>query len=364
MRNLLLCLLLLLAVPAQAADMTVVPAIDGIFAAFRTHPLVGIGEHHRIQQELDFYSAVIRDPRFAADVGNVVVEFGGAAHQDIIDRYINGEEVPYTELRKVWTDTVGWIPVVTSIGYPAFFAQVREVNLALPPGQRIHVWLGDPAIDWDKIKTHAEWQVLDRQRDSHPAALIEREILAPGKKALIIYGGGHFTPPLPGSVGEKMKQAGWRNDSWADTIRQRHPGALYVVLPYNGTPNKACANAIESGMAHWPVPALATPLKGSDVAARLRVCNMPKIADGDFPPSFTDADKQQVAAFYADTISYGDGLLYLGPSATLTYSPYIPDLYLDEDYNRTVARHYLLQTGEAYPTYKIQDYVASRKVRP
>jgi hypothetical protein len=57
-------------------------------------------------------------------------------------------------------------------------------------------------------------------------------------------------------------------------------------------------------------------------------------------------------------------MLYLGPSATLTYSPFMPDRYLDPIYNRTVARHYLLQTGQAYPAYKMQDYAASKKVRP
>src|SRR4051812_44040634 len=156
---------------AQSAP-TVSPAIDGIFEVFKTHPLVGIGEHHRIAQELDFYAALVRDPRFAREVGNVVVEFGGAIRQDIIDRYVNGEDVPYTELRKVWTDTVGWLPVVTAVGYPNFFAQVRETNLALPPGQRIHVWLAEPVIDWSKLKTHADWMALNRTREIKPVEVI------------------------------------------------------------------------------------------------------------------------------------------------------------------------------------------------
>jgi hypothetical protein len=50
-----------------------VPAADGIFAAFATHPLVGIGEWHGLAQEADFYAALIRDPRFARDVGNIVL---------------------------------------------------------------------------------------------------------------------------------------------------------------------------------------------------------------------------------------------------------------------------------------------------
>src|ERR1700741_4452960 len=83
----------------------VVNAADGIFAAFKTHPLVGLGEWHNLAQELDFYVVLLRDPRFARDVGNIVLEVGDAAQQAVIDRYVNGGNVPYPELRKVWADT-------------------------------------------------------------------------------------------------------------------------------------------------------------------------------------------------------------------------------------------------------------------
>ena len=367
MKTYLIAALLVLAGASSAFAQsvpTVTPAMDGIFEAFKTHPLVGIAEHHRVAQELEFYNALVRDPRFAAEVGNVVVEFGGAAHQDIIDRYVNGEDVPYTELRKVWTDTVGWLPVVTTVGYPAFFAQVRETNLALPPEKRIHVWLGEPIIDWDKLKTHADWEALDKTREIKPVEVIEKQILARGEKALVIYGYGHFMPFIPGSAGEKLKKAGWK-EYWGETIRRTHPGAMFVMLPYGGSRDKVCVLDMESRMTEWPVPALATPLKGSETAAKLRTCNPVRVENfNNFPVALTDAEKQQVLAFEADAPSYADALLYLGPSSSLTYSPYIPDLYLDQDYGRTVARHHELQTGEKFPTYLIKDYLRARKVWP
>lgn len=73
-------------------------------------------------QEEDLYAALVRSPRFASEVGNVVVEFGDAAQQQTLDRYLSGEDVPFGELRKVWADTVGWLPTVTSLGYINFFA--------------------------------------------------------------------------------------------------------------------------------------------------------------------------------------------------------------------------------------------------
>jgi hypothetical protein len=86
-------LLLGLCTPSFAAPRAPIisPATDGIFAAFKTHPLVGLSEWHGLAQELDFYVALLRDPRFAAEVGNVVVEVGDASQQAVIDRYVNGE---------------------------------------------------------------------------------------------------------------------------------------------------------------------------------------------------------------------------------------------------------------------------------
>src|SRR5690606_23083388 len=96
----------------------------------------------------DFYSAVVRDPRFARDVRNLVVEFGASSQQHVIDRYLAGETVPYVERRKVWNDTVGWVPPPAMVGLVKFFAAVRDINKALPPDRRIKVWLGEPPLDW------------------------------------------------------------------------------------------------------------------------------------------------------------------------------------------------------------------------
>jgi hypothetical protein len=169
-----------LAGPSGAAEPVVRPALDGIFAAFETRPLVGIGDLHDLADEEAFYAAVVRDPRFAATVGNVVAEFGASQHQDILDRYLAGEDLPYSELSQVWRNTVAWSPTVTGIGYQTFFAQVRAVNLSLPAGQRIRVLLGEPPIDWSEIHTQDAWQRIYDQREIHGAEVIVREILDRG----------------------------------------------------------------------------------------------------------------------------------------------------------------------------------------
>jgi hypothetical protein len=63
-----------LSVSAQtSADPQLKPAIDAIFEAFDSRPIVGLGDRHGLANGAVFYEELIRDPRFARDVGNIVV---------------------------------------------------------------------------------------------------------------------------------------------------------------------------------------------------------------------------------------------------------------------------------------------------
>src|SRR5436190_10317774 len=59
------------------------PAVDGVLDLFQHKSVVALADDHGLAQEEVFYSALVRDARFAEQVGNVVVEFGGEASQDI-----------------------------------------------------------------------------------------------------------------------------------------------------------------------------------------------------------------------------------------------------------------------------------------
>lgn len=254
---------------------TVSPAIDGILAAFQTHALVGIGDKHNLAQELDFYGALVRDPRFAQQVGNVVVEFGGAAHQDIIDRYVAGDPVPYTELRKVWTDVVGWVPTVQGLGYINFYAQVRAANLALPADKRIRVWLGEPQIDWTKIKTREDWQRVAAFRDTHAAQVIEHEILEKHRKALVIYGTGHFGPPIETLEQTQRWTAAMNKKLGVETplqfglqtlVEQKFPGVFFSSFPMTAlwtrpVPRHSRKTSSPGRCRRWPARCAAVPWK-------------------------------------------------------------------------------------------------------
>ncbi len=119
------------------------------------------------------------------------MEFGGEASQSIIDRYVAGEDVPLTELRRVWTETPGWLPGPTRLGYINFFANVRAANLKPPPKRRIKVWLGEPAIGWSKINSLDDLLPYLSQRDGNYFRIISDEILQKQKKTLPIIGSGY-----------------------------------------------------------------------------------------------------------------------------------------------------------------------------
>jgi hypothetical protein len=376
----LLLLALLAAVVAaapKAAHAESVPqvssAVDGVLALFRQKSVVALADAHGLAQEEDFYSALVRDPRFAEQVGNVVVEFGGEIAQSTINRYVAGEEVPFTELRRAWTDVAGWFPGESQIiGFVNFYAAVRAANLKLPPAQRIKVWLGDPSIVWSQTHSFQDVQPLLRKRDDNMFRIIQDEILGKHRKTLLIVGSGHlYTPGRLGSL-----------------INQAAPGELAIVAPFIGYIEPHCNDRFVAAAKSWPTPALAGPVAGTTLQSQLQLpgCNyippeqlerMQKMAAsgapagaqmsgprtaapgpgmtlpgaGKIPPSGGPPGQmgfgggkpqspQDILAHQIDVISgdKADAILYLGPPQTLTRSPLEPSTYLDLDYFKELSR--------------------------
>lgn len=331
------------------------PAVDGIFAAFSAHSLVGLGDRHGFTQIIELYEAIIRDPRFARDVRNVVVEFGGAAHQDVIDRYVNGDLVPYQELRGVWTDTVGWVPAVEHLGYAHFFAQVRETNHTLPPEQRIRVLLGEPPIDWNEIHTREQWLKVVETRDRYAASVMEG-VLARKEKALVIYGGGHFGRV---SAEERALRAQWASAdpqharppqlSLQGLVEAEYPDAFFVVNEYIGFDDKECQKRFEQRMHRWPMPTLAVPAQSTTLQRDMQQCHVTSRDHLRFPATMPKALQDLLRAQNANALFRGDAILFVAPAANLTESPMFPDLYLDVPYRQEIRRRAEIQTGQPLP---------------
>ena len=301
---------------------------------------MGLSDDHALAQEEDFYVSLISDPRFAREVGNVVVEFGNASQQQTIDRYVNGEDMPYAELRKVWGDTsyVGWFPAVTALGYLNFNAAVRTVNAILPVADRIHVWLGGKPVDWSKIKTKEDVsKVVGGQADLYTADLIGQHILNRHKRALLIYGAFHF----------------YDKGSLAEFIRQRYPGSLFVITLYTGFADRLCSERFENRAANWPLPALLWAGQSNQQAADAS-CKMLDVS------GFAEMTEAQRTKIRSDMESHtsvlvGNALLYLAPARTLTKSPLSPDLYLDPEFRKENDRRAALLGGQPDPWPTVKD---------
>ena len=48
---------------------------------------------------------LIRNPEFPQKVNDIVIEFGNPRYQGVLDRFVDGDDVPYAEVSKVWLDT-------------------------------------------------------------------------------------------------------------------------------------------------------------------------------------------------------------------------------------------------------------------
>jgi hypothetical protein len=171
-----------------------------VLQALTTHHLVGIGEQHQLQEHHDLMQTLLSNPRLPALVDDIVVEFGNSLYQGLIDKFILGDEpVNDADLCLVWRNTTQ-SPAETfdEPVYEQFYRRVRAVNWTFPPDQRIRVLAGDPPIDWSTITSSQQISSFLGQRDTHAASVVEQQVLAKGRRALIHYGGGHLLHAVPG----------------------------------------------------------------------------------------------------------------------------------------------------------------------
>jgi len=235
-------------------------------------------------------------------LNDIVLEFGNARYQDVIDRFVRGEEVPYDSLRQVWQNTTQvefeWdLPV-----YEELFRAVRSVNASLPRGRQIRVLLGDPPIDWDKVHSFQDLQAGMGNRDAHAVEVIQREVLSKGRRALVIYGTQHLI--------RKNTVIG-ATDEWARGLvaQLERPGLtkLFTISPETRTDLKA----LQPDVASWPKPSLAI-LRGTQLGA------------ANFAPG-----PRQRPVLMEDQL---DALLYLGPPSEMTSAQLSPALCSDRGY--------------------------------
>ena len=319
---------------AALPDLTPLPPndVEALIGLFDDYPLVALGEDHGVQEIHDFIGVLVRHPAFPSRVNDIVVEFGNALYQDVMDRYVAGEDVPLAELRQVWRNTTqgaNWGTAQTweSPVYLQTFAAVREANRALPPSRRVRVLLGDPPIDWGQVRREEDALPFLEQRDSHYAAVVERDVLDRGRRALLVAGVLHVLRDP--NIRDPTPRPGFRPNV-VTIVDHHHPGKTFVLVPHMGHPVELDPDrSLERRLASLPVPSI----------ARIKGTWYGKLG------CFTDP--RTGAATYSE--DQADGMCYLGPGDALTLTEPSPFIYRDDAFFHELQRRHLLMTGGPLP---------------
>jgi hypothetical protein len=305
---------------AQDSSVRAIPSdpVDVIRDAFTRHRLVGLGEVHRLREQHDFIRRVVADDRLAGVMQDVVVEFGNAGYQAIVDAYIAGEPVPLDSVREAWRNTTT-VALWDAPSYERLFTTVRELNRARPPAARLRILLGDPPIRWDTLRTASQafdW-LENASRNVFYADVVEREVLAKGRRALLISGGGHLMRLAPA----RRRDFPDGGPSATAYLEHRHPGVIFVIGVDDPTGPRPDRERTRLG---WPRPSIAR-LDGTELGSA----------------------KERDATLGV----LWDAWLYLGPAATLHLEGAPDSLYgPSSPYGKEVRRRVrLLQEAGVMP---------------
>lgn len=343
-----IALVMLLLVPLSIrgiAQSQVKPSepISGILDAFKTRHIVGIPDPHRNTATHAFLLSLIRDPRFPTVVNDVVIECGNALHQDVAERFVRGGDVPYETLRRIWLDTTQAQPACDTPQPGETLRTVRAVNASLHREQQIRVLLGDPPIRWDEVKTKEDHRKWIGMREIFPAELVQCEVLAKHRRALLVYGVGHLWRKNPQANFESAGLAA----SLVSLLEGTHSARVFNVgLSFDL--EKERANA-----ASWSAPSLVV-LRGTDLGAAPVSYDGPRVSvqTGRIIPVPRD---QWRSMRMEDQY---DALLYM-PRTSWSYAMVSPALCADQTYVE-------MRTGRMalaeWKSDQLEDYCG--KVRP
>jgi len=319
-----ICLSLCLLIHAACNRSAIrVEPISGILDAFRSHQIVALGEGlHGNSQAHAFRLALIREPRFASIVNDLVVEFGSGRYQTVMDAFISGADVPYAQLRKAWQDTTNPTPIWDSPIYEEFFRAVRDVNASLPRERKLRVVLGEPPIDWNTVRAYGEVAQWISRRTTHAVDVIKSEVLAKNHRAIVIYGDSHF-----------RRYSKWAGSSATELA---HPTLLNRIEAQGTRAFSIWTNTtvelerLQPDIVSWPIPSL----------TRVRGTRLGRLDFKYFAGKATDPPTTMEDQF--------DAVLYLGPVSSITQSVLSPSLCADAEYTKMrLARMTLEPAGPA-----------------
>jgi hypothetical protein len=167
----------------------------------------------------------------------------------------------------------------------------------------LRVLLGDPPIDWAAVRTGDDLKPW-MDRDGHAVGVIRREVLARGRRALIIYGDQHLLrrSTVPNTT-----------DEWSGGIvAQLERSGLAQVFSIHVDTRRDLV-AMQADVATWPIPSLTL------------------LVDTTLGETVMDPSPGRKPVKIDEQF---DAMLYLGPPAAMTIAQLAPARCADADYVR------------------------------
>lgn len=177
-------------VPSETAGWDAV--LQTLFSTVAHEDVLALGEAHGRQIDSDLRLRVIEHPDFPRRFSFVIVELGDTHDQRLIDAYVYDGTASEANAAPLWSR---WSEM------KVLYSAIRDLNLRLSPAVRVRVLAATEDFN-------------ARDRDSFAANLVENQVYAGHKKALLVYGAGHV----------------WhRRGGITTALEQRHPGSVFVV---------------------------------------------------------------------------------------------------------------------------------------
>ena len=289
----------------QASDPKPQDATKAILAAFDKYEAVGMGAAHSFKDLDDYILSLIRNPAFPDKVNVIVVECGNCLYQDVLDRYIAGEDVPRSKMELVWRNT-NQIMCSLSGFYEQLFPLVRQINQKLPSQKRLRVVAANLPIDWSKVQSQDDYFAIRNNLGSTTTSVIMTEVFAKKRKALLLFGEGHLAHQgLNTNVAE---------------YERTYPGVTFTIFTHHGFGSDNALDVhndkLEARMKSWPIPSL-VPIKGT------------WLADLDLAYFAEFVTRSMAGIEMADAY---DAYLYLGPRDALSREHIPSDILEDKSY--------------------------------
>jgi len=202
------------------------PAEEAIVNLFDRHQIVALGDAHFYDEVMIFITQLVTTNTFANKTQHLVVEFGNAQYQKLLDNYLSGGDVSTDEIKNIWRETLfftAWTPNV----YADFFHKIRIFNNGRTPDKQLKITLAEAPFSWEDLSSEEEWRVIANNKVAGFSSTIQRRVK--NENALLIFGAFHVIK-LTDSIKKQVTPEQWPLLTRVSTNRDTSAYTIWPVI--------------------------------------------------------------------------------------------------------------------------------------